>query len=106
MSIAAAHATAFFREVADSGIVWGIKDAGGFLAPIASGMKRAMPFWSSESRALAVIQNVPAYEGFIPVAISWSEFCQRWVAGLTGDGLLAGVNWSGARATGYDLEPL
>ncbi len=105
MSIVAAHAAEFYREVAESSIVWGIRDSGGFPAPVASGGNRAMPFWSSESRALAVIHSVPAYKGFTPVAIEWAVFCHRWVPGLTNDGLLAGVNWSGARASGFDLEP-
>jgi hypothetical protein len=105
MSIVTAHAAEFYREVAESSIVWGIKDSGGFPAPVATGGNRAMPFWSSESRALAVIHSVPAYKGFTPVAIEWSVFCHRWVPGLTNDGLLAGVNWSGVRASGFDLEP-
>ena len=105
MSIVPAHAAAFFREVAASSVVWGIKDSGGFPAPVAAGGKRAMPFWSSESRALAVIRSLPAYSSFTPVAIEWSVFCQRWVPGLAGDGLLAGVNWSGTSASGFDLEP-
>ena len=105
MSIVSAHAAAFFLEVAESGVVWGIKDSGGFPAPVAAGDKRAMPFWSSESRALAVIRRLPAYRSFTPVAIEWSVFCQRWVPGLTSDGLLAGINWSGASASGFDLEP-
>jgi len=101
MSIVPAHAAAFFREVAESGVVY----SGGFPAPVAAGGKRAMPFWSSESRALAVIRSVPAYSSFTPVAIEWSVFCQRWVPGLTSDSFLVGVNWSGASASGFDLEP-
>lgn len=105
MSISPTQAAAFYREVAESGVVWGIKDAGGFPAPISTGQTRAMPFWSSESRALAVIRGVPAYAGFKPVPIQWPAFCERWVPGLIGDGLLAGVNWSGSTASGFDIEP-
>lgn len=81
MGIAAVHASAFYREVANTGIVWGIKDEAGFPAPMGSDGVRAMPFWSSESRALRIIKNVPAYSGFTPVAIEWSIFCERWVPG-------------------------
>lgn len=105
MSISAAHASNFYREIAESKLVWGIKDAGGFPAPIASDVRRAMPFWSSESRALSVIRNVPAYSGFMPVSIPWLVFCERWVPGLKNDGLLVGVNWSGARASDFDISP-
>jgi len=105
MSIASAHAAEFYREVAASGVVWGIKDSGGFPAPIAIEQQRAMPFWSSESHALAVIRNVSAYSGFTPVPIQWEVFCERWVPGLTHDGLLAGINWSGPAASGFDIEP-
>lgn len=105
MSIAAAHAAAFYREVAKSNVVWSIKDGGGFPAPIANGRQRAMPFWSSESRALYIVQNVAAYRGFTPIPIQWQAFCERWVPGLVRDGLLAGVNWSGSSASGYDVAP-
>lgn len=105
MSIAATHAAEFYREVAESGVVWGIKDASGFPAPITNEGKRAMPFWSSESRALVVVRSVSAYGGFTPVPIEWQVFCERWVPGLVRDGLLAGVNWSGPMASGFDIEP-
>lgn len=105
MSINAAHAAEFYREVAESGVVWGIKDSTGFPAPIAAAGNRSMPFWSSESRAWAVIRQVPAYSDFTPVPVGWQVFCERWVAGLLGDGLLAGVNWSRPAASGFDISP-
>ncbi|CZF79022.1 hypothetical protein GCE9029_01209 [Grimontia celer] len=105
MSISSVHAAAFYREVAASGVVWGIEDTGGFPAPRGSGGSRAMPFWSSQSRALSVVSNVPAYYGFEPVAIEWEVFCERWIPGLSRDGLLVGVNWSGKTAKGFDITP-
>jgi hypothetical protein len=106
MSISAAQASQFYREVAESGIVWGIRDIGGFPAPIGTDGQRAMPFWSSESRASNVIRNVPAYRDFKPEPIKWQVFCERWVPGLVKDGLLAGINWSGESATGFDVQPV
>ena len=60
---------------------------------------------ATRARVQRIIETVPAYAGFKPVEISWSDFCSRWVPGLTRDGLLAGVNWSGESAVGYDLTP-
>ncbi|MDE2432606.1 MAG: DUF2750 domain-containing protein [Burkholderiales bacterium] len=105
MSISSLQAASFYQEVAKHQVVWSIKDAGGFPAPIGTGGKRAMPFWSTKQRAQTVISSVPAYGAFHPVAIPWSEFVERWIPGLTKDGLLAGVNWSGESATGFDVEP-
>ena len=48
---------------------------------------------------------MPAYSSFSVVEIKWADFCDRWIPGLSSDGILIGVNWSGARSTGYDLEP-
>ena len=105
MSQAASQAWAFYREVAQTGIVWTVKDEGGYPAPKTNSGQRAHPFWSSRSRVLRIIKNVPAYRGFEPVEISWADFERAWVPGMERDGLLVGVNWSGARAIGYDIEP-
>ena len=102
---AASQAAAFYREVADSGVVWTIRDEGGFPAPLNLDGKRAQPFWSSRTRAERIIASVPAYKGFVPVGIELGVFLSRWVAGLTEDSILVGVNWTGDRATGYDVAP-
>lgn len=105
MGISSAHAAAFYREVAANQVVWAIRDAGGFPAPRIADRGRSMPFWSSEARARSIIETIAAYGGFSPLAIPWSIFCERWVTGLAADGLLAGVNWSGSAASGFDIEP-
>jgi hypothetical protein len=105
MSQAGSQAWAFYREVAANRIVWTIRDDGGFPCPLVSEGKRAQPFWSSLSRVERIIATVPAYAGFEPYEIKWDEFCKKWVPGLVKDGLLVGVNWSGKRAVGYDVEP-
>ena len=46
-----------------------------------------------------------AYKGFEPYEIKWTEFVAEWIPVLLRDGLLAGVNWSGPYAKGYDIEP-
>jgi hypothetical protein len=104
MSQAASQAAVFYREVARSGKVWTIRDARGYPALIADGGKRTQPFWSSRGRVERVISSVPAYAGFEPDEIAWDKFLSAWVPGLTRDGILVGVNWSGERALGYDVE--
>lgn len=64
-----------------------------------------MPFRSSRERVERVISNVAAYRGFEPFEIDLAAFMSRWLPGLARDGLMVGVNWSGNRATGYDVEP-
>jgi hypothetical protein len=64
-----------------------------------------MPVWSSLARVERIIANIPAYRGFAPVELSWQEFEEKWLPGLERDGLRVGINWTGARATGYDLSP-
>jgi hypothetical protein len=104
MSQAASQASAFYRDVAKTRLVWTICDEGGYPAPKTSSGQRAQPFWSSLSRVEKIIKTVPAYAGFKPVEISWDEFCSKWIPELTQDGLLVGVNWSGKGAVGYDME--
>jgi hypothetical protein len=104
VSIASAQAAAFYREVAAELRVWTIKDDGGIPAPAGADGQRAMPFWSSKTRAEKVIASVTAFHGFAPVEISWVEFVSRWAPGLASDGYLVGVNWSGMHATGYDID--
>lgn len=105
MSQSAAQATAFFKEVSESGIVWAIKDENCFPSPLGDSGVRAMPFWSSKSRVQAVIKNVPAYKGSQPVDLELRVFKERWLTGLKKDQFNIGINWSGKNATGYDLSP-
>ena len=103
MSQAAAQATAFYREVAATRKLWGIKDEGGVPAPTTP-EGRAMPFWSSRQRAERATKT-EAYAGFTTFELSWEEFADRWLSGLEQDGIRVGVNWTGQRLTVYDLGP-
>jgi len=101
----AAHSAAFFTEARNGGLVFGVQDEDGLPAPQDGDGVRAMPFWSRLSRAEKIVASVPAYTQMKPVEIALDEFINRWLPGLERDGLLVGLNWSGARATGYDLTP-
>ncbi len=105
MSISAAHADAFVSEALAARKVWAIRDEAGFPTSTNPSGEIAMPFWSSESRARKITDNVSAYKGFEPTPIDLVAFIERWLPGLEKDGLRCGLNWSGARATGYDLRP-
>lgn len=105
MGLSAASAAAFYRDVVARGEVWTIRDTGGFATSTNGSGEKAMPFWSSRARAQAVIKSAPAYSGFEPFALGLDSFVDDWLAGLEKDGLLAGLNWSGGRVTGYDERP-
>jgi len=106
MSQAASQASAFYKQVAKGKRVWTVRDDNGYPAPMTSSGQRAQPFWSSLARVKKIIKTAPAYSKFRPHEISWEDFTQKWVPGLTKDKLLVGVNWSGSKAVGYDLQPI
>jgi hypothetical protein len=105
MGISAAHYTAFITEIIKNDRVWTIYDDGGIPAPKNMDGERSMPLWSTIKRAQNIIENVPNYVGFRIKEIPLDDFISKWLPGLTNDGLFVGVNWSGKRATGYDLKP-
>ncbi|GAA1258622.1 DUF2750 domain-containing protein [Oryzihumus leptocrescens] len=104
MSTAAAHANAFYEEIRTDGLVFTVKDEGGFPAPRNGDGVRAMPFWSKRSRAQAIVDTVPAYSDFQVVELQLDDWTANWLPGLERDGLRLGLNWSGPRATGYDVS--
>ncbi|WP_237350479.1 MULTISPECIES: DUF2750 domain-containing protein [Rhizobium] len=82
-----------------------MRDRDGFPTSTNASGETAMPFWSSEERAMSIIKTIPAYGEFTPEPISLPVFIERWLPGLQKDGMFCGLNWSGADATGYDLPP-
>ncbi|GAB1645465.1 DUF2750 domain-containing protein [Krasilnikovia sp. MM14-A1259] len=105
MSLSSAHTSAFQREVPREGRVWTVRDDRGFPAPRDPEGHRAMPFWSKPTRAQRVVSQVPAYADLEVVEIPLADWLESWLPGLERDGALVGVNWSGPRATGFDLPP-
>jgi len=105
MSISAVHADAFTLEAHAAKAVWAIRDAHGFPTSTNASGETAMPFWSTESRARLIVENVTAYRDFEPIRLELESFLGQWLPGLERDGLLVGLNWSGERATGYDMHP-
>ncbi|ADY28800.1 DUF2750 domain-containing protein [Cellulophaga lytica] len=105
MSQSASQAAIFYRDVESSKKVWTIKDSGGFPAPKNRDGIRAMPFWSSKSRAEIIIKTVKAYKGFEPVELDLNTFYNYWLKILKSHKQLVGINWSGKKAVGYDIPP-
>jgi hypothetical protein len=105
MSLSAAQAADFVAEAKSTGLVWAIRDEGGYPAPMNAEGERAMPFWSKQSRAEKIIKTVPAYAGFNAEQIELEKFLDEWLSGLEEDGLSVGLNWYGKRVTGYHLTP-
>jgi len=84
------------REALREGLVRGIKDAGGFPAPLAADGIRAMPFWSLKSRVDRIIETVPDYAGFEPVEIPLAVWRTLWLPDLSDKGARIGLNWAGS----------
>ncbi len=105
MSQSASQAAIFYRDVEKSHKLWTLKDKDGFPAPKNKNSIRTMPFWSSKPRVELIIQKVDAYKDFEPVEVDLERFYNYWLKELKSAGQLVGINWSGKRATGYDLPP-
>jgi hypothetical protein len=101
----ASQAAAWRADVRANGTLWTVEDDDGIPAPSNAERRRAMPFWSTRSRVEKVTASVPAYARFRPRELTLEEFQTRWLDGVEHDRLLVGINWLGASATGYDVEP-
>lgn len=105
MSSSPPQAADFFQEVADSLSLWTVRDGGGFPAPLNAKGQRVQPFWSSRARVDQIVEELSDTAAFIPVDVSWDEFCSVWVSGLEQDGILMGLNWSKTEAASEDMTP-
>lgn len=105
MSQAAAQYENFIKEILECKKVWTVKDEKGFPSSTNPNGETAIPFWSKKSRAEKTVESVPAYEHFLTFEITLEKFLASWLTGLEEDGLYVGVNWSGKKATGYDINP-
>lgn len=82
-----------------------LRTRAGFPRRSISDGQRAMPFWSLRSRAERVISTVDAYVDFLPESVPLDVWRNRWLVGLGKNGIRVDINWSGDRATGFDLTP-
>ena len=105
VSVSAAQVDAFYAEALRERTVWTVRDADGFPTPVGDDGRHVHPFWSVRSRVERIVQSVPAYAEMEPVEIDLDKWRTRWLPGLEHDRLLVGLNWSGERASGSDVEP-
>ncbi|USN98482.1 MAG: DUF2750 domain-containing protein [Phycisphaeraceae bacterium] len=100
------HADAFYREVIASGELFTVEheEDGPIEWHLAGGI-HARPFWSARSRAVRMLQGPLRRRGLVIVPVIWHEFCSRIVPEMRSAGQLVGLNWHGARARGYNLDP-
>src|SRR5690242_6780935 len=102
MSIAAAQYDKFREQVVAEGRVFTFTDGGELLVyPVRTG--ETVPFWSSRSRLETIQRRLPKYQQWAITELSFAEFWQR-LAQLERERIQVGVNWSGAKLTGYNVS--
>ena len=103
---ASEQANAFCREVLASGEVFLIEHElrGPATWPLAAS-QHARPVWSSRRRIRAMLDGPLAGPGLVIAPHTWEEFRDVLLPGIAEAGLLVGLNWSGPRARGYNLDP-
>jgi hypothetical protein len=100
-----ADTSAFYRDVAKNHRLWTARRDGTYAAATTRAGNAVQPFWSSLGRIQRIIKNVRPYARSEAVELSWTDFRDHWLPRFRAQGILVGVNWSGADASGYDLEP-
>ena len=106
----------FVRRVAERDEVWVLGSPGGVAVCLSNEFEGddgeddgdegdppvVLLFFSD--RAYAARAQAAQFPGHAPKAIALFDFMYRWLPGMSGDGALAGPNWSGD-LTGCELDP-
>lgn len=99
----------FIRRVADFDTVWYLKSEEGTACCESSAEPldehdppvAVLLFFSDEAYAKRAGANFPGYR---PQKMTLFDFLFRWLPGMSGDGVLAGPNWT-AGLTGLEMDP-
>jgi hypothetical protein len=93
----------FLSRVVASGTVWGLKGENGWAIAESNEHPEAsvLLFWSDEAYARRAQEEFPQHT---PASISLFDFLYRWLPGMSGDGVLAGANWTGD-LVGLETDP-
>lgn len=103
MSTAALHASAFYEQVAREGSVFSFSDEDSMLI-FRIRDQDVTPFWSSRSRMERVQAAHPKYAAYTIDEEPLDRFMRKTLQQLEEEAIQIGVNWSGARLTGYDVS--
>jgi hypothetical protein len=103
MSTAAVHANAFYADVAKNRVVFTFLDDDSFLV-FRIGDAEVVPFWSTRSRMEKGRELHPKYAGYAVEEVPLSDFLGKTLSLLAEGGVRVGVNWSGARLSGFDIS--
>ena len=103
MSQSASQASAFYEEVVSAGSAFTVLDHGNFLIFPIRGIE-VVPFWSSRARVARVQKDHAKYRAYDCDEIDLDALIARTLPDLEREGIHVGVNWSGARLTGYDVS--
>ena len=84
----------FVQWVVASGQVWGLEGPNGWAYAESNEDERThvLLFWSDEPYARRAQSEFPDHS---PTPITLFDFLYRWLPGMSGDGVLAGTNWTG-----------
>jgi len=102
MSIAAPQYDKFREQVVADERAFTFTDRGELLVyPVRAG--ETVPFWSSRSRLETIQRRLPKYQQWQITEFTLQEFWRR-LDQLEREGIQVGVNWSGAKLTGYNVS--
>jgi len=102
MSAAGSQYDRFCSDVVRNQRVFTFTSSGDLLVMPVHGHE-VVPFWSSLERLKQTVKRHPKYAAYEMTEMGFEEF-QKWLDQLSDEGVLVGVNWSGARLTGYDVS--
>jgi hypothetical protein len=103
MNSAAAQYDIFRKQVVTEESVFTFRDAGRLLVYRVDPDGDTIPFWSSRSRLETIQSRFPKYADWQTAELGLADFW-RMLDKLERDDVSVGVNWSGARLTGYNVK--
>ncbi|MYV93987.1 DUF2750 domain-containing protein [Streptomyces sp. SID1034] len=103
MSQSGSQATAFFRDVRQSSVVWLVRDDNGSPTHLSADSARSLPFWSTSPRAQRAAKIWG--HGLRVEPMPLDVWCNHVLPDAARDGLVIGVNWSGQRLIGWSFTP-
>jgi hypothetical protein len=94
----------FINRIVENEIVWALSNSNGYAIAESNKDEHSgiILFWSDEAYARrAQTESFPEYE---ESTIPLFDFLYRWLPGMSGDGVLAGTNWTGD-LVGLEFDP-